>query len=127
MNNFLPAPLIEIKFNKNLLSIPYPGFKAEYILKISNFLEKKISSSEYRKFPNTVGKLTVKHMQLMELYEQAKIKEEESKGKTFIQAKMPFYRPRLANRNDQRLFERLDNRRKASEYMLRKYYEISKI
>lgn len=46
----------------------------------------------------------------MELYERAKTQERENKTKTNIKTQWFGYRPRLANKNDQRVFERLSDR-----------------
>lgn len=109
-------PPMPMKFNPHLLSSPIFKYDAEYLLKIADFLKKKVNSSEFHKFPATIVKLKIQHQQFMELYERAKIKEREVKEKAFVKANAPFYRPRLANKNDQRVFERLDDRRKTSEH-----------
>jgi hypothetical protein len=108
------CPPLSMKFDPHLLSRPTFGFTTDYLLKISAFLKKKIDSAEFRKFPATIQKLKQQHQEIMELYEWAKIKEKESKGKAFIKANAPFYRPRLIKKDDNRLFERLDKRRASS-------------
>lgn len=122
----LHFPPIPMKFDPNLLSTPIFRYDADYLLKIAQWLEEKILSPEFRKMPETVGKLIIKHQQIMELYERAKIEEREAKEKTHLKAQAPFYRPKLSNRNNQRLFERLDDRRKTSVFD-RKNNTISKI
>jgi len=121
MNKIISScPLISMKFNPNLLSTPTFGYSAEYLYQISDFLQKKIDSAEFRKFPSTIEKLKQKQQQFRELYERAKTQEEQAKTKTCLKTQWLGYRPRLSNRNDQRIFERLDDRRKAFEYDCRK-------
>lgn len=110
------CPPIPIKFDPHLLSMPTFGFSAKKLQKIAEFLKKKVNSGQFKKFPRTKNNVYLKYMYFMELYAQVKNKEYESKGKAFIKANAPFYRPRLADSNDQRLLERLDNRRKTSEF-----------
>lgn len=107
-------PPMPMKFDPHLLSRPTFGFTADYLRQISAFLQKKIDSAEFRKFPATIQKLKQQQQELTELYEWAKIKEREAKGKAFIKANAPFYRPRLIKKDDNRLFERLDKRRASS-------------
>jgi len=109
-------PLIKVNYNPNLLSTPIFIFNAEYLLKIVQWLEKKLLSNEFHKYPATVVKIRLKIKHFMELYERAKDEERQTKEKTFIKANAPFYRPRLSDRNDQRTFEKLNDRRKTSEY-----------
>lgn len=104
------CPAIKIKFDPNLLSVPTFGYNAEYLYRISAFLQKKIDSSEFSKFPATIEKLKQKQQQFMELYEWAKTQERENETKTHIKTQWIGYRPRLANKNDQRVFERLSDR-----------------
>lgn len=111
----IDCPPIVVKFNQNLLSIPIFGFRAEYLYQISVFLQKKIDSSEFRKFPSTILKLKQKQQKFIELYERAKIEEEKAKAKMYVKTKCIGYRPRLPNRNDQRIFERLSNRTETSK------------
>lgn len=114
ISTFSHIPPMPMKFDPNLLSMPTFGFRAEYLYQISDFLQKKIDSAEFRKFPKTLERLKNKQEHFMELYERAKIKEREAKGKAFIKANAPFYRPRLIKKDDNRLFERLDKRRASS-------------
>lgn len=110
------APLITYKFNKNLLSTPVCGFKVENLLKILQWLEKRIISGKFRKHPHTVLKIREKIKQFMDIYEQAKEKEGLVGEKKSGRAKSIFYRPRLDNRCDQRIYERLNNRKIKSEF-----------
>lgn len=119
-------PLIHLKYNKNLLSVPTCVFSSENLIKISDWLLEKIERDEFKKFPATLVKLKQQHKQFMELYELCKIKEKEAKGKPFIKANSLFYRPRLGNKHDELLFERLEHRRKTS-ISDRRSNEISKI
>src|SRR5580765_5864203 len=93
------APM-PIQFNPHLLSLPTWGFSTKNLIKISDFLQKKIDSAKFNKFPATIKKLKQKQQQFMELYERAKTKERETKEKTCIKTNAPFYRPRFANCND---------------------------
>ncbi len=77
-------PKIELKFNKNLLSMPIWEYSAKYLHQIGTFLQKKIDSKEFRKFPATIEKLKQKQLKFMELYERAKIEEENAKTKTCL-------------------------------------------
>ncbi len=119
-------PYIAIKFSKDLLSTPTFGYDAKYLFQISNFLQKKIDSSEFYKFPATILKLKQIHMKFMEMYERAKIEEGNNKTKTYRKTQWLGYRPRFANKNDQRIFDRLTDRAEASR-IDRKENEISKI
>ncbi len=116
-----------MKFDRNLLSVPTFGFRAEYLYQIGLFLQKKIDSSEFNKFPSTIEELKKKQQKFMELYERAKIEEEQAKTKTCLKTQWLGYRPRFTNKNDQRVFERLDNRAEAFKRQLRKNNGISKI
>lgn len=107
-------PSITMKFDPHLLSRPTFRFTVDYLHQISAFLQKKIDSPKFRKFPATIQKLKQQQQELMELYERAKIKEEEAKGKAFIKTNAPFYRPRLIKKDDNCLFERLNKRRASS-------------
>jgi hypothetical protein len=108
-------PMIYQIYSAHLLSLPsIRKFNADYLLKIAQWLEKKILSAEFRNFPNTVLKLKQQQHQFMELYDQVKTKEKESEGKTYVKANFPFYFPKLVDKNDQRIFEELDDRRKTS-------------
>lgn len=93
-------PPMAMRFDPHLLSMPTFGYSAEKLYQIGAWLLEKIDSAELRKFPSTIAKLKKQHQQFMELYERTKIEEGKAKGKTFIKAKAPFYRPRLANKND---------------------------
>ena len=121
-----PMPLISIKFNPYLLSVPTFRYDAEYLHRISAFLQKKIDSAEFQKFPTTILKLQKKQSQFKELYGRTKIEEEQAKEKTCIKTQWFGYRPRLPNRNDQRVFDRLDNRAETSK-LDRRYHNVSKI
>lgn len=90
------------------------GYKADYLYEISAFLQKKIDSAEFRKFPKTLERLKNKQEHFMELYERAKIEEGNNKTKTCRKTQWLGYRPRLANKNDQRVFDRLSNRSETS-------------
>lgn len=110
----MDMPDFHIKFDPHILSKYTFSFRynSEHLLKIGNFLLKKINRDEFHKFPATVMKFKHQHKKFMELYGRAKIKEREVEGKAFIKANAIFYRPRFANRDDQRLFERLYDRTK---------------
>ena len=116
ISTFSHIPPMPMKFDPNLLSMPTFGFRAEYLYQISDFLQKKIDSAEFRKFPKTLERLKNKQEYFMELYERAKIEEGKAKEKKGLKTAWFGYRPRLANRNDQRLFERLSNRRETSVF-----------
>lgn len=107
-------PSISARFNSQLLILPTFGFSAKNLLKIAEFLQKKLNSNEFKKFPATLKKLKQQHQQFMEIYERAIIEEKQAKEKTNLKTQWFGYRPRLVNRNDQRLFERLDDRRRMS-------------
>ena len=119
-------PPLPITFSRDLLSTPIFRFDAEYLRKIGDWLLEKIDSAKFHKFPSTIVKLKKKHQQFMELYERAKIEEGKTEGKKFIKSKSPFYRPRLSDKNEQRAFEKLDYRRKTSEFD-RRYSKVSTI
>ena len=121
----MPPP-IHMKFDPNLLSMPTWQYSAERLHQISAFLLRKIHSAGLKKHPKTVKILVMKYENFMELYERSKTLERENKEKTFIKTQMFGYRPRLANKNDQRLFERLDDRRKTSKYD-RRNHALSKV
>lgn len=104
------APLIPVQFNPHLLSMPSIGFSAEKLHKIAKFLKKKINSPEFKKFTRTREILENKQQHFMELYERAKIEEGKTKEKTCFKTQWFGYRPRIANRHNQRLFERLNDR-----------------
>lgn len=120
---FTPFPF---SINPNLLSIAIFRYDADYLLKIAQWLEKKLLSAKFRTRPTRQILLMVKLKEFKELYVRAKDAEREAQGKAFIKANAPFYRPRLRNRNAQRAFEELDNRRKISEND-RSHNKVSKI
>lgn len=110
------CPPIPIKFDPNLLSTPTFGYSAEDLYRIGDFLQKKIDSAEFRKFPATIEKLKQKKQHFMELYEWAKNQERENKTKTCLKTQWFGYRPRLTNKDDQRIFDRLSDRASTSKY-----------
>lgn len=120
-------PLIDMKFTPNLLSTPIFRFDAEYLKKINDWLEKKIHSHEFRNHPGSIKKLKQKQQQFMELYDCAKIREREAEKEAYIKAKSLFYRTRLPKQDDRAIFDRLVDRIKTSEFMLRKNNAVSKI
>ncbi len=120
------CPSIPITFDANLISMSTFGFSAKYLYQISVFLQKKMDSAKFRKFPTTISKLKLKQQQFQELYERAKIEEEEAKTKLFIKTLWLGYRPRLVNRNDQSVFDRLNDRAEASKREFRKNKKVSK-
>jgi len=109
-------PPIPVRFNPHLLSMPSIGFSTKNLLKIAKFLQKKIDSAEFKKFPATLEKLRKQQQQFMELYERTKIEEERAKEKTCLKTQWFGYRPKFANRSDQRLLERLDHRAETSSF-----------
>lgn len=119
-------PFILQAFDRKLLSHPIWRFNVEELKKIADWLLEKIQSNQFKKFPNTIVNLRKKHQEFMELYERAKKKEDEVKEEKGNKTQLPFYRLRHSNRDDQRLFEKLE--RKFSTYSYdRKKYAISKI
>lgn len=112
----IEAPPIPVRFDPHLLSTPIIGFCAENLRKIAEFLQKRIDSAEFKKFPKTRERLKDRQQHFEELYERAKIEEGKAKEKKGLKTAWFGYRPRLANRNDQRLFERLSNRRETSVF-----------
>lgn len=109
-------PQICTQYYADLLSIPLPLYRARHLLQIGIWLLEKIERSEFQKFPSTVAKLKQQYQQFMELYERTKIEEEQAKEKGYRKTQWFGYRPRLTNRNDHRLFERLSYRAKTSKY-----------
>ena len=115
-----------IRFDPHFLSLTTLGYSAENLYQIGAWLLEKIDSSELRKFPGTIEKLKKQHQQFMELYERTKIEEGKAKEKMFIKANATFYRPRLDNKNDRTIFERLKDRRETS-IADRKNNKVSKV
>lgn len=115
------APLIHVIFDSHLLSKPTWGFKSKYLLKISEFLQKKIHSGKFKKNFGATKKLKKKHHEFMEIYERVKVEEGKDKGKKYMQTECFGYTPRFTNRNDQRAFEKLNNRAQISEFDRKKY------
>lgn len=111
----LIPPQISMHFDRNLLLNPIPTYSAENLLKIAEFLHRKLNSTKFNSHIRTKNKLYIKYLEFMELYGRAKIEEGKSKTKTILKTKWLGYRPELANRNDQRLFERLSDREKTSK------------
>lgn len=109
------CPSIRIKFDPKLLSTPIYGYDSEYLYRISEFLKNKIKSNEFRQFPDSIERLKQKHQKFLDLYERAKIEEEQAKTKTRRKTQMLGYRPRLANKNDQRIFDGLSDRAQMSK------------
>lgn len=116
----IQCPPIKMKFSSNLLSTPTWGFDAEYLLQIAQFLVLKACSNKYKKTPKTFDKLETKYCEFLRLYDLAKGKEAESKGKANRKTFQIFYRPRFGNESDEHLFRRLDNRRRLSKSMRRR-------
>ena len=108
------CPPIPMMFDPNLLSMSTFGFRAEYLGKIGAFLEKKLDSVEFNKYIRTKNTLYQKYSEFMELYERTKIEEGKAKEKTFLKTQWIGYRPRLANKNDERIFDRLIDRAQTS-------------
>jgi hypothetical protein len=108
-------PVIEMKFAPKLLSNPIFVFDANYLLKLAEWIEKKLLRPEFRKHINTKNKIYLKYLEFMELYERAKVKERENKGKTCLKTQGLFYRPRLNKFDDQHLFERLERKIRSSK------------
>jgi len=117
---------LPLKFNPNLLSMPIFGYNSDYLYEISQFILKKMHFGGSKKHPQKMKQLMNKYNLFMELYERAKTQERENKGKTSLKTQWFGYRPRLANRNDQRIFERLNNRTETSK-LHRRNNEISKV
>lgn len=115
MTIIVSCPIIPIKFRKDLLSTPSFVYNSDYLYQISVFLQKKIDSAEFRKFPKTLEGLKNKQKIFIEIYEQAKIEERNNKTKAYRKTQGCGYRPRLPNRSDQRIFERLSNRAETSK------------
>lgn len=106
----IEPPVIEQKFSKDLLSTPIWGFNAEKLKKICDWLERHINDSNVAMCPNRVNKLTSKYKEFMDLYERAKIKERENEKEKACKTHMFGYRPRIANRDRQHLFGRLERK-----------------
>jgi hypothetical protein len=117
---------MSIRFDPHLLSFPTWGYNAENLRQIGEWLIEKMHRSGLRKYPKTKNKVFLKHLEFMELYERAKIQEKENKEEGFVKTNNVFYRPRFANRYDQYLFERLEDRRKTS-ILDRRNSNISKV
>jgi hypothetical protein len=109
------CPPMPVKFSKDLLSTPTFGYNAEYLRQIGDFLLRKIHSAGLKKHPTRRILLMVKHKEFMELYERAKTQERENKNKTCLKTQWLGYRPRLAKKNDQRVFDRLSDRAETSK------------
>lgn len=118
-------PLIPMKFDSNLLSLPSWNYDADKLRQLGDWLEEKILNSKFLKYPDTIEKLTEQHLKFMELYERAKVIERKNKEKTSSRTQMFGYRPRLANKNDQSVFDRLSHRKRIS-IADRKNNEVSK-
>ena len=108
-------PQIPMKFSPDLLSSPYPRYDAERLKTIADWIQKNVQGRDFTKNIRTRNKIYFKYLEFLEIYERAKTEEGKVKGKTFIKTNRMFYRPRLSNRDDQAVFERLENRRKTSE------------
>ncbi len=120
-------PQIHTYFDKNLLSFPVYKFSADELMKIAQFIVLKACSNEFKNLPNTFDKIELKYCEFARLYDEAKGKEAESKGKTFVKTSWPFYRPRFGNNANEHLFERLDDRRQTSERIRRKNNKVPKV
>lgn len=110
------CPPIQIPLNANLLSMPTFGFKAEHLLKIADWIINKTTHGKFNKCPERMDQIHHIYLRFMELYERAKVKEKQNKEEKRCTTAGPFYFPRLGNKNDQRLFERLEHREKTSRY-----------
>jgi hypothetical protein len=113
MSQYKP-PSIKRTFNPNLLSVPTFGFSSKRLKMIFDYVDNRINKRDLNKFPNTISKLKILCEQFVELYEKAKEKEEDTEAKTPRQTEMLGYRPRLSNKNDQRVFEGLRARVRSS-------------
>lgn len=60
------APVLDVKFDPHLLSIPTFGFSAEKLHKIAEFLKKRVNSGDFKKSPKTKERLENKHHQDLE-------------------------------------------------------------
>jgi len=100
-------PDVSQMFDPELLSRPMLYYSVDRLKPIFDFLEIKLKERQFNKFPNTRLKLEQKLKYFMELYHHAKEKEKESERKTPRQTQMFGYRPRLSNKNDRAIFERL--------------------
>lgn len=108
-------PQIGMCFDRKLLLNPMLTYSAENLLKIAEFLHRKLNSTEFNSHIRTKNKLYIKYLEFMELYGRAKIEEGKTKTKTCLKTQWFGYRPRLANKNDQRVFDRLSDRAETSK------------
>lgn len=106
------CPLIPMKTNPKLLSIPIPRQDMEYLREISEVLERDIESKRFRKFPHTAQKLKEKLQNFKELYERTKTEEKQMQGKKLTRALSAFYRIGLFDQNDEQIQRRLEHRRR---------------
>lgn len=125
--NYLPRILMD--FDPNLLSRPMPNFSddSKTLFEIMQFLEKKIYSNKYKKFPRTIEKFIIKHKHFLELYERAKAKEEQNQKEKGLKTWQLFYRIRMPNQDDRTISKRLMQKRTAGKSSYRKNNALSKI
>ena len=120
------CPDIDSFFNRILLSTPMFQPDAEYLRQFADWLERKINSREFRKFPGTLKRLMQQHELLMEMYERAKTQEKQKEGEMSFKTQKLFYRIKLPRKDDRDIFERLVRKRNTS-MCCRRNYDISKI
>jgi hypothetical protein len=109
---FLP-PMITQSFNRKFLWVC--GWKLEKILKLIEFLKRKISSKEFNKFPASQNNLLIELQFTLEIYELAKQKESQKKEGSITKADGLFYKPELDSKADIQIYGRLERRASCSE------------
>ena len=114
-------PPLLTHFRHDLLSMPMTSFyyNPNDLKKIADWIEEKLIDTKYKTHLNTIGTLINKLQEFKEIYGWAQARKGEIEKQTDWKAMQPFYRPRLPNRNDQRVFEGLERKVRTSERQLR--------
>jgi len=110
-------PPLLTHFRHDLLSMPMTSFyyNPNDLKKIADWIEEKLIDTKYKTHLNTIGTLINKLQEFKEIYGWAQARKGEIEKETDWKAMQLFYRPRLPDKNDQRVFEGLERKVNASK------------
>jgi hypothetical protein len=103
-------PLIHMLHSADLLSMPTFKFDADYLLKIAQYLQKRINHKKFKQFPGRVKELNYQIDTILELHGIAKSKEKALHEEKGNKTQWPFYRTRLPSKDDNTIYDRLERK-----------------
>jgi hypothetical protein len=99
---FTFPPPIHQEFSRGLLCAPWPKYSDRLWKYYQHVKTKLMKRAEYS--PQKKKKCLELEQEFLELYEQAKVKEEKSQTAFRNKAEGPFYYPRFSSKGDKRLY-----------------------